>query len=186
MQSLPFDPYKELEVDPGASPETIHAAWKSLLRRNHPDRAPDPGAAVAKAKRLNQAHDLLTDPVLRAAYDLDRARRARASSQPSASMPGAAAATPPAPGRSRPAAAAPTFGTSGGSASSTPGPGPGPRWPINAIRPSAQPDAVRRAFVRIMGSKAMSIVGVVTAVLWLQVAPTYYSSDGIENDVLAL
>jgi hypothetical protein len=37
-----------------------------------------------------------------------------------------------------------------------------------------------------MGSKAMSIVGVVTALLWLQVARTYYSSDGIENDVLAL
>jgi curved DNA-binding protein CbpA len=62
-----FDPYRELEVDASASLETIEAAYKSLMKRHHPDK----GAVVSaqRAKRLNIARDWLTDPVRRATFD---------------------------------------------------------------------------------------------------------------------
>lgn len=73
MQSIPsFDLYRELEVDPAASAETIDAAWKSLLKRLHPDVAGDL-AAAERVKRLNLAREWLADPDKRARYD--RARR---------------------------------------------------------------------------------------------------------------
>jgi hypothetical protein len=69
-EELPgFNLYAELEVSPYASTDTIEAAWRSLQKRNHPDMASDPEAAEAKAKRLNQAHYWLTDPVRRRDYD---------------------------------------------------------------------------------------------------------------------
>lgn len=42
LMGLPnFDPYRELEVDPNASVETIEAAYKALMRRHHPDKGND-------------------------------------------------------------------------------------------------------------------------------------------------
>ena len=66
-----FELYRELEVDPRATTETIEAAYYSLTNRNHPD-AP---IAVARARfaRLNVARDWLTDPNLRREYDEYRA-----------------------------------------------------------------------------------------------------------------
>ena len=62
----PFDLYRELEVDPTASSETIGAAYRSLARRFHPDA----GAPLdARMRRLNLAHEWLMDPVRRARYD---------------------------------------------------------------------------------------------------------------------
>jgi hypothetical protein len=74
-----IDLYRELEVDPAATPETIEAAWRSLVKRHHPDVAPDRGAAVEKIKRLNLAHDWLGDRRLREMYDLTQLRRRHAS-----------------------------------------------------------------------------------------------------------
>ena len=70
-----IDLYRELEVDPYATQETIDAAWRSLVKRHHPDVAPDRAAAIEKIKRINLAHDWLADPRLREMYDLTRYRR---------------------------------------------------------------------------------------------------------------
>ena len=57
-----------------AAPEAIEIAWRSLLKRHHPDVAGD--ASLEVAKRINIAHDWLADPELRARYDRSRAPRA--------------------------------------------------------------------------------------------------------------
>lgn len=62
-----FDLYRELEVDSEATTETIDAAWRSLVKRHHPDLHSDAGAE--RTGRLNIAHEWLTDPVRRAQYD---------------------------------------------------------------------------------------------------------------------
>jgi hypothetical protein len=68
-----FDLYAELEVSTSATTPTIDAAWKSLMKRNHPDIG-GPRASV-RTVRLNIAHDWLADPVRRTRYD--EALRAR-------------------------------------------------------------------------------------------------------------
>jgi hypothetical protein len=66
------DLYARLEVAPDASFETIEIAWRALLKRHHPDIA---GAeALELAKRINVAHDWLSDPGLRGRYDQERRR----------------------------------------------------------------------------------------------------------------
>ena len=68
---LPADDlYARLEVPPTASPEAIELAWRALLRRHHPDVAGPDGLDLAK--RINVAHDWLSDPGLRAHYDRER------------------------------------------------------------------------------------------------------------------
>ena len=187
VQTLPFDPYKELEVDLAASPETIDAAWKALLKRHHPDRAQDPPVALAKAKRLNQAHDFLADPARRAAYDLERIRRARAPEPPTASNPAGPGATRPRPSQS--ATPGPAATEAAGSAetrrSSTrhDGPAPSPRLAADLVTDA---ERLKQTFARIMGSRFVAIVGVLAAMLWLRVALTYYSSDELDNDIFAV
>ena len=66
------DLYARLEVDVDASPEAIEVAWRALLKRHHPDVAGSDDAALDRAKRINVAHDWLSDPALRARYDADR------------------------------------------------------------------------------------------------------------------
>jgi len=46
------DPHDVLGVSPGASPQTIKAAWRRLARRHHPDLTGDDPAASRKATRL--------------------------------------------------------------------------------------------------------------------------------------
>ncbi len=64
------DLYATLGVPDDASPEAIEVAWRGLLRRHHPDVAGDEGLALAK--RINVAHDWLSDPALRRHYDETR------------------------------------------------------------------------------------------------------------------
>jgi curved DNA-binding protein CbpA len=67
------DAYKLLQVDQGADPAVVHAAYLALARRFHPDgREPDP----SRMSLLNRAYARLRDPVARRRYDLERARRA--------------------------------------------------------------------------------------------------------------
>lgn len=102
------DLYARLEVAVDASPEAIELAWRALLKRHHPDVAGNDGASTDRAKRINVAHDWLSDPGLRACYDADRlglapiarggARRPgyrpRVSRQPWARQPGSRATAP--------------------------------------------------------------------------------------------
>lgn len=72
-QPLPDDDlYARLEVTVDASPEAIELAWRALLKRHHPDVAGEGEAALDRAKRINIAHDWLSEPDLRARYDEER------------------------------------------------------------------------------------------------------------------
>ncbi len=72
----PDDLYARLELPLDASFEAIEIAWRALLKRHHPDVA---GAAADDvAKRINVAHDWLSDPDLRGRYDRERHPRRRA------------------------------------------------------------------------------------------------------------
>ena len=58
------DPHAVLGVEPGASPDAIKAAWRSLARRHHPDLTGDDPEAVQRATRrmaeINTAYAALT------------------------------------------------------------------------------------------------------------------------------
>ena len=102
------DLYARLEVAVDASPEAIELAWRALLKQHHPDVAGDGTDALDRAKRINVAHDWLSDPDLRSRYDADRlgpasaaaggARRPgyrpRVSRTPWARQPGSRATAP--------------------------------------------------------------------------------------------
>lgn len=77
---LPADDlYARLELPTNASPEAIEIAWRALLRRHHPDVAGDSG--LERAKRINVAHDWLSDPGLRERYDRERGLPGAATSR---------------------------------------------------------------------------------------------------------
>jgi curved DNA-binding protein CbpA len=69
----PDDLYTRLEISVDASPEAIEVAWRSLLRQHHPDIAGPSG--LERSKRINVAHDWLSDPELRTRYDHERGLR---------------------------------------------------------------------------------------------------------------
>lgn len=62
------DLYELLGVSPTASPEVIAAAYKAMMKRYHPDA----GGNTEQAQRINNAYDVLRDPLLRAEYDRTR------------------------------------------------------------------------------------------------------------------
>ena len=64
------DLYARLEVRSDASAETIEVAWRALLKRHHPDVAGTDGLELSK--RINVAHDWLSDAALRERYDRER------------------------------------------------------------------------------------------------------------------
>lgn len=84
--------YDTLEVSPAASPETIRAAYRSLMQRFHPDRLPGDATAAARAAEIAHAYDVLSDAARRAAYDaaLRRPAAAAATARASARPAGAA------------------------------------------------------------------------------------------------
>jgi formylglycine-generating enzyme required for sulfatase activity len=66
--------YEVLEVAQTASPETIQAAYRSLMTKYHPDKVAGLGVEFKKiaderTKEINSAYDILRDPARRAAYD---------------------------------------------------------------------------------------------------------------------
>jgi len=71
------DLYARLELPAGAAPEAIEIAWRALLKRHHPDVAGV--ASLEVAKRINVAHDWLSDPALRERYDQARKHDGRAT-----------------------------------------------------------------------------------------------------------
>jgi curved DNA-binding protein CbpA len=81
--TLPADDlYRRLGVPPDASFEAIELAWRGLLRQHHPDVAGQDGLELAK--RINVAHDWLSDPDLRRRYDRERAPGIRSGRAPRA------------------------------------------------------------------------------------------------------
>lgn len=73
-QPIPADDlYARLEISIDASSEAIEVAWRALLRLHHPDIAGPSG--LERSKRINVAHDWLSDQDLRARYDHERGIR---------------------------------------------------------------------------------------------------------------
>lgn len=64
-----LSPYQVLQVDPGADAVVIHAAFRALARRYHPDGdAPD----ALRMAQLNRAYAVLRDPETRRTHDRSR------------------------------------------------------------------------------------------------------------------
>jgi molecular chaperone DnaJ len=63
------DYYKTLGVGKNASEDEIKKAYRKLARRYHPDRNPGDKQAEERFKEISQAHDVLSDPDKRKAYD---------------------------------------------------------------------------------------------------------------------
>jgi curved DNA-binding protein CbpA len=71
------DYYEILQCSPRADQETLERVFRHLANRYHPDNQESGNAE--KFSELVQAHDVLSDPVQRAAYDVsyERVREAR-------------------------------------------------------------------------------------------------------------
>ena len=111
------DWYEILQVSPNAEPEVIRAAYRVLARKHHPDH----GGSRQRMIDVNNAFEVLSDPVRRAEYDADR-RAARAGSAPVSSagpLYGSQSAA------STPLSASTYSGRPGGSAVPHAGPPPG-------------------------------------------------------------
>ena len=172
MEPVPnFDPYVELEVSRTATTPTIDAAWRSLLKRNHPDIG-GPRAAE-RTVRLNIAHDWLSDPVRRARYDESRdlanRKRAEASAARQRARPPSAAG--PAPAARRPTSS--TGSASGPTVARAATSGPTPSraaWTRAApsrskVGRQAHPQGARivggRSRVLLIAAAAITIVGAI-------------------------
>ncbi len=75
------DYYEILQVHPLAEPEVIEAAYKKLAQKYHPDvnRAT---TAAAKMKKINEAHEILSDFPRRREYDAKRLQGRGPSEKP--------------------------------------------------------------------------------------------------------
>lgn len=73
------DHYQTLHVSREAPPAVIKAAYKALAQNLHPDKNPGAGGRMAA---VNEAYRVLSDPVLRKAYDALLTRESEAESGP--------------------------------------------------------------------------------------------------------
>ena len=80
------DYYELLRVSPDADTAVIRVAYRSLIRRYHPDVNAS-ADAVANAKAINEAYACLRDKSNRAAYDSQRAPRSAGRRSTSRSSP---------------------------------------------------------------------------------------------------
>lgn len=65
--------YATLGLDHRCTTEQIRAAYRLLAKRHHPDLNPGCAASAALTRALNAAHEILSDPDLRRAYDRELA-----------------------------------------------------------------------------------------------------------------
>lgn len=73
MQRTAPDHYATLGLDHRCTTEQIRAAYRLLAKRHHPDLNPGCAEAAARTRAINAAHEILSDPGLRRAYDQERA-----------------------------------------------------------------------------------------------------------------
>jgi curved DNA-binding protein CbpA len=100
------DPYAVLGVEPGAPPEEIKAAWRTLARRHHPDLTGDDPDVARRATRrmaeINTAYAALTREDAVSRRIRRDAQAARRGSDATAPEPGGVRGGPPASPPSRP------------------------------------------------------------------------------------
>ncbi|KAI4366542.1 hypothetical protein MLD38_022406 [Melastoma candidum] len=63
------DYYKILEVDYDATDDTIRSNYIRLALKWHPDKKKDQGEATSRFQEINEAYQVLSDPVKRQEYD---------------------------------------------------------------------------------------------------------------------
>lgn len=103
-----FDPYAVLQVVPSCEQEVIHAAFRALALKYHPDHDATRRAS-AKMAELNRAYALLRDEAARAAHDRGRRRTiAGVSVAASTARPAAPSAPPGSPGAPASSASTPS------------------------------------------------------------------------------
>jgi hypothetical protein len=113
---LERNPYQILQVASTADADVIEAAYKSLAKKYHPDRALVPDADE-RMKELNWAHDILTDPAKRREWDRKHSQQQAvpsANQAPDSPSPGVSSAPSPAkspPPPPPPTSAAPPVGS---------------------------------------------------------------------------
>ncbi|MDO9254233.1 MAG: J domain-containing protein [Bacteroidales bacterium] len=66
-----IDYYEILEVSANAGQEVIRAAYKTLMQRYHPDKNSNDSEKAQLVLAIRLAYDVLSDPELRAAYDIE-------------------------------------------------------------------------------------------------------------------
>lgn len=64
-----IDYYKILGIDKTATPQDIKSAYRKLARKYHPDLNPNDKDAKRKFQEINEANEVLSDPVKRKKYD---------------------------------------------------------------------------------------------------------------------
>jgi DnaJ-class molecular chaperone len=62
--------YDNLKVARDASDKVIRAAYRTLLRKYHPDRNPGDSEAARIVKIINSSYAVLADPIKRKKHDL--------------------------------------------------------------------------------------------------------------------
>jgi curved DNA-binding protein CbpA len=71
-----MDYYDLLQIEPTATFDDIHKAYRSLALMYHPDRNPTPGSASMMSS-INEAYGVLSEPSKRQLYDQQRSRTQR-------------------------------------------------------------------------------------------------------------
>ncbi|RRQ48665.1 J domain-containing protein [Maribacter algicola] len=64
-----IDYYEVLGLDKSATEKEIKSAYRKLARKHHPDLNPNNTEAEEKFKKINEAHEVLSDPEKRKKYD---------------------------------------------------------------------------------------------------------------------
>ncbi|KAA8528343.1 hypothetical protein F0562_035698 [Nyssa sinensis] len=67
--SKPKDYYRILEVDYDATEDAIRSNYIRLALKWHPDKQKDQGSATSRFQEINEAYQVLSDPVKRREYD---------------------------------------------------------------------------------------------------------------------
>lgn len=109
LKTSDMDPYEALGIVPTATAAEIRRAYRRKALQCHPDR----GGTHGQMERLNRAYALLSDPVARRDYDLQR-RPPRPPSPPASRRTGETPSPkPPRRGRSDPGGDTPLINTAG-------------------------------------------------------------------------
>uniref|UniRef100_A0A6N2MYH9 J domain-containing protein n=1 Tax=Salix viminalis TaxID=40686 RepID=A0A6N2MYH9_SALVM len=69
LLSKPKDYYKILEVDYDATEDAIRSNYIRLALKWHPDKQKDEDSATLRFQEINEAYQVLSDPVRRREYD---------------------------------------------------------------------------------------------------------------------